>query len=147
MPFTNFLDQRLLNSFLGKVTYTIPSDLYLGVSSTSPSQIQTGSPSWNFTEPVGNAYARVQMSNDSVNFGPILSEPSNGYTIQNLLVVNFLASSGPWLAGAPLGYFGLFDTPTAGNLCIFGSCSPAQTVSVGNITLSLPVGSITATLN
>jgi hypothetical protein len=147
MPFTNYLDQKLINLFLGDVAYTIPTSLYLGLSSTGPSQIQTGTPAWGFTEPVGNAYARVALANNSVNFGPIVPEPSNGFTMQNLLVVTFLASSGPWLAGVPLTYFGLFDALTGGNLCIFGACSPPQAVGAGSITLSFAAGSLTATLN
>jgi hypothetical protein len=147
MPFTNYLDQKLSSLFLGSTAYAIPANLYLGLSSTGPSQAQAGTPAWNFTEPAGNAYARVTVPNNSTNFGPITTEPPAGYTIQNKLVITFLQASGAWLAGAPLSWFGLFDALTGGNLCLYGTCSPAQTVGSGNITLSFAAAALNITLN
>jgi hypothetical protein len=147
MPYTNYLDQKLSQLFLGNTAYPIPANLYLGLSSTAPSQVQAGTPTWNFTEPAGNAYARVMVPNNATNFGPVTPALSNGFAMKNLLVVTFLQASGPWLAGAPLSYFGLFDTLTAGNLCLYGTCSPAQTVGSGNITLSFAAGALNITLN
>lgn len=147
MPYTNYLDQKLSQLFLGNTAYTIPTNLYLGLSSTSPSQVQAGTPAWNFTEPAGNAYARVPVPNNSANFGPVTPALSNGFAMKNLLVITFLQASGAWLAGVPLTYFGLFDALTGGNLCLFGACSPAQTVGSGNITLSFAAGSLNITLN
>jgi hypothetical protein len=135
MPFTNYLDQKLAGLFLGNTAYGIPTNLYLGLSSTGPAQAQAGTPPWNFTEPSGNAYARVMVPNNSVNWGPITPEPAAGYAMKNLLV------------GASLSWFGLFDAVTAGNLCLYGTCSPAQTVDSGNITLSFAAGALNITLN
>ena len=148
MPFTNFTDQGLLELLLGDQAFTIPGTLYFALSSTAPSQVKGGAaPFWNFTEPSGNAYARVAVVNNATNFGPVTSEPTNGYTIQNNVVVTFPQSTGAWSSGSALGYFGLFDAATNGNLILYGTCSPAQSVGAANITISFAIGAMTATLN
>jgi hypothetical protein len=146
MPNTTYLDQKLLAWVLGQTPYTVPATLYVGLSSTAPSQIQSGTPAWNFTEPAGNAYARVTVTNNATNWGPG-TQPPTGYTIMNRLTLSYPQSSGPWLAGVNLAYFGLFDTLLGGNLLLFGPCSPVQTVATANITLSFAPGALTATIN
>jgi hypothetical protein len=147
MPNTTYFDQKIWGLAIGQVGYTIPPTFYVGLSSTPPSQVQAGTPVWNFNEPAGNAYARVAVPNDSVHWGPIGTQPPTGWTIQNKLIVTYLQSSGPWLAGANLAFFGLFDSLLAGNLLLFGGCSPAQAVGAANITLSFAASALTATIN
>lgn len=147
MPNTTYFDQKIWSQAIGQVGYTIPPTFYVGLSSTPPSQTKAGTPIWSFNEPGGNNYARVAVPNDNVHWGPLGAQPPTGYTITNKLAITYQQSSGPWIAGANLPFFGLWDALLGGNLLVFGNCQPAQAVGAGNITLSIAVNALTATLN
>ena len=61
MPFTNYLDQRITQLLFSNTAYTIPATWYIALSTTTPSQGATP----NFTEPSGNGYARVAVTNNT----------------------------------------------------------------------------------
>lgn len=147
MPFTSYFDTKVLSLVIGQTSYVVPTNLFVALSSVPPSQTQAGSPPWNFNEPVGNSYARVQVPNNATNWGPAAAQPATGYAVTNKLSITYLQSSNPWLGGVPLPFFGLFDALTGGNLLVFGNCSPAQSVDAPNITLSIAAGALIATIN
>ncbi len=51
MPLTTYTAQSLLAQILGGVAYTIPADVYLAVSTTTPTLAKGSGAPWNFTEP------------------------------------------------------------------------------------------------
>jgi len=59
MPFTNHLDKALVTEVFGDTAYTVPADMYVALSTTTPVQAEgsSGAP-WNFTEPG----AQVQLT-------------------------------------------------------------------------------------
>lgn len=128
MPFTTYLDKALLQHAFGGPAWTPPSTIYVALSSSAPTP-QSAS-NWNFTEPtIGtNGYGRVGLAYNTTNFVPIGSEPLAGYDIAVGVLVAFAQSTGPWLSGVALPYFGLWDAASAGNLLAFGSASPALQV-------------------
>lgn len=138
MPFTNYLDQKLVELIFSDTAYTIPATLYVALSTTTPTQAGA-----SFTEPSGNAYARVAVTNNSTNFVAAASQPATGYEMENGTVITFPAATGSW---GTVTYFGIFDAATAGNLLAYGALTTSQTISSGD-TASFAVDALTITLN
>src|SRR5215467_1853133 len=134
VPFTNYLDQALTKLLFSNTAYTIPATWYVALSTTTPTQ--GASP--NFTEPSGNAYARVAVTNNSTNWQPISSQPASGYTMQNNTIVTFATATGTW---GTVTYFGVFDASSGGNLCGYGLLTASQAITTG-IAPSFAVGAL-----
>lgn len=76
MPKTNFANKKLQAAIYGAQAIGTPATFYAAWSTTTPNQ--DGS---NFTEPVGNGYARVALTNNQTNFPtPIDNGPSGTTT-------------------------------------------------------------------
>jgi len=56
MPFTNYLDEAIVKNVFGDTPYTVPADMYVALSTTTPVQAEgtSGAP-WTFTEPGAQA--------------------------------------------------------------------------------------------
>lgn len=148
MPLTNYALQKVLQNVFGDVALTVPTTFYIGLSSTTPTQVSTSN--WNFTEPtIGtNNYARISVTNNygnGSNFFQIASEPTSGYSVQNDLAFTFAASSGAWAGGAVFTYAGIWDASTAGNLWAYGALSPTVQVSNSGYSPSFAVGQLIIT--
>ena len=139
MPFTNYLDQKITQLLFSNTAYSIPATWYVALSTTTP--VQGASP--NFTEPSGNGYARVAVTNNSTNWTAIASPPATGYTVQNNQPVTFPAATGSW---GTVTYFGIYDAASSGNLVGFGALTSSQAITSG-ITPSFAVGTLTITNN
>ena len=132
--FNNFLENSLLNQVFGGQAYSAPATLYFALSKTTIAE--DGS---NTTEPVGNGYSRVAVTNNTVNF----PTTSNG-TKSNGTVITF-----PQCTGANWGVvvdFAIFDAASNGNMLAYGTLTNSKTVEVLDI-LSFGVGNLTITLN
>lgn len=138
MPFTNYLDQKLVELVFGDTAYTIPATLYVGLSTTTPTQAGA-----SFTEPSGSGYARVAVTNSTTNFVAAGTQPSTGYEVENGTAITFPAATGSW---GTVTYFGIFDASTSGNLLAFGALTASQTISSGD-TASFAADALTITLN
>lgn len=140
MPFTQYLDNILVNLFFGSTgaPYTPATPLYYALSTTVPTQAKGSAPYWNFTEPstVSTAYARVSVANTTANF-------PNGTvgTLTNGAIVAFPAATASW---GTVTYFGIFDSATvgAGNCLGYGILNVPQAIAGGD-TLSFAIGAIT----
>jgi len=139
VPFTNYLDQKITQLLFSNTAYTVPATWYVALSTTTP--VQGASP--NFTEPSGNGYARVAVTNNSTNWTAIASPPATGYTVQNNQPVTFPAATGSW---GTVTYFGIYDAASSGNLVGFGALTSSQAITSG-ITPSFAVGTLTITNN
>src|SRR6516225_9892091 len=139
MPFTNYLDQRITQLLFSNTAYTIPATWYIALSTTTPSQGATP----NFTEPSGNGYSRVSVTNNTSNWTAVASPPANGYTVQNNTIITFPTATGSW---GTVTYFGIYDATTAGNLIGFGLLTSAQSITTG-IAASFAVAQLTVTNN
>jgi hypothetical protein len=144
MPFTNFLDKALLQHAFGGPIWTPPSTLYVALSSSQPTQQPASN--WNFTEATGGGYARVGIAYNTTNFTAVASEPTAGYEIEVAVLVAFPVSNGPWSGGLQLGWFGLFDASTAGNLLAYGQAVPAVEVVGPGYQPEFQAGSLTTAL-
>jgi hypothetical protein len=150
MPLTNNAEDVILDLLFGNTTFTVPSTWYIGLSTTTPVQAQGGSaPFWNFTEPVipTGGYARIAVANSVVNWGPVATEPTSGYSVQNLGTLAFSTSTGAWSSGStPLTWGGIFDAATGGTLWGIGMITPAIIVSGSGATPEFTAGQVVINL-
>ena len=110
---------RILDRSFGNVTFSVPSTMYLGLSTTNINSDGTG-----ITEPLAaNGYARVAIVNDKTQWG----NASLG-TLLNIASFTFPQSSSSW---GTITYIFLSDSSTigGGNLLFYDTLNPSRTVS------------------
>ena len=122
---SNYLENEILDHILSTGAYTMPSAVYVGLSTGSFGDDNSG------TELTGNGYARV-----SISFGAA----SSG-TASNDAAVEFSAATGSW---GTVSHFGLFDASSAGNLLIHGALTASKVIESGDI-LKIAIGDMDIT--
>jgi len=118
----------ILDEYFGKVTPTIPTNYYMGVSTTAIQNDGTGK-----TEPTDVAYSRVLIPNTKVSF----TTASSG-SLTNAVEYEFPESQVSW---GIITHFFLADALTGGNIKVFGQLTNSRTVETGTI-LVLSVGAL-----
>jgi len=136
MSFSNFLAAKLLDHIFNDVAYTPPTNVYVALSSTTPSDAGTG-----VTEPSGGSYARVSTSAATWN----AATSANPSVKDNATAITFPTATADWVAGANLTYFVLYDAATVGNMLAFGALSVAKPILNGD-TAEFAIGSLDITL-
>mgnify|MGYP003123692227 FL=1 len=122
---SNYAENEILDHLLGTGAYTMPTTVYVGLSTGSFNDDNSG------TELTGNNYSRK-----SVSFGAA----SSG-TASNDAAVEFSAATGSW---GTVSHFGLFDASSGGNLLIHGALTASKVIESGDI-LKLAVGDMDIT--
>lgn len=123
---SNYLENALINGTLRATTYTAPATVYVGLYTSDPTDANTG------TEVSGGSYSRT-----AVTFGA----PSNGVSLNNA-AVEFPQASGSW---GTVGWIGILDAATTGNLLYHTPLDIAKTIDAGDI-FKIAVGSLSVTL-
>ena len=123
---SNYLENALINGTLRATTYTAPTTIYVGLYTTDPTDANTG------TEVSGGSYART-----AVTFGA----PSNGVSL-NDAVVEFPQCTVDW---GTVGWIGLLDASTSGNLLYHTPLDISKTIASGDI-FKIAIGSLSVTL-
>ncbi|MGL5908446.1 MAG: phage tail fiber protein [Phycicoccus sp.] len=131
MPFTDAIEQALLNHVLNKATYPVNATVHVGLSSTTPDDAGA-----NFTEPVGNGYGR-QPALAAAWGNASGTAPA---AITNTSVITFATATGNWAAGN-MTHFGLFTALTAGTLICWGALTVPKQILSGD-TASFAVSSL-----
>jgi hypothetical protein len=111
---SDYLENEILDHILGTGAYTMPTTVYVGLSTGSFNDDNSG------TELSGNGYARQSIA---------FSAASSG-TASNSGAVDFPAATGSW---GTVSHFGLFDASTGGNLLIHGALTASKAVDTGDI--------------
>jgi len=122
---TNYLENKLIDHFLGTTTYTKPAAVYVGLFTVIPGEAGGG------TEVTGGSYAR-----QAATFGAA----SSGATT-NSANIDF--------AGMPSGTtvaIGIFDASTSGNMLLYGGLTANKTTDAGD-TLRIATGSLTISID
>tara|TARA_R110000787_G_scaffold177797_1_gene289736 strand:- start:438 stop:824 length:387 start_codon:yes stop_codon:yes gene_type:complete len=119
---SDYLENEILDHILGTGAYTMPTTVYVGLSTGSFADDNSG------TELTGSGYARVAAS-----FGAAASG-----TASNDAAVEFPAATGSW---GVVSNFGVFDASSSGNLLIHGAFSASKTITTGDI-LRVSVGDL-----
>lgn len=103
---SKYREAKVLNDLFGSGT---PATLYFAAFTVMPPQTSDTA-----TEPVGNNYSRVAVTNNVTNFpAATLTPDQTAYQKINGTAIVFPTPSGSW--GAILG-IGIYDASTGGNL-------------------------------
>lgn len=111
---SDYLENKVLDHVLGTTSYTMPATVYIGLSTGSFADDNSG------TELTGNGYARQSIAFDAAASG----------TTDNTSNVDFPAATGSW---GTVSHYGLFDASSGGNLLIHGAFTVSKTVASGDI--------------
>ena len=125
--FSNYLENALINATLRNTSYTSPTTVYVGLYTSDPTDANTG------TEVSGGSYART-----AVTFGA----PSNGASTNNA-AVEFPQCTSAW---GTVGWIGILDAATSGNLMYHTALDISKTIDSGDI-FKIAVGSLSVTLS
>ena len=134
MSFADFLENELLDQIFGAQAYVAPATLYVALSTTTPSDDGT-----NFTEPSGNAYARVAVTNNKTNFNTAAAG-----AVDNAVSIDFAqATPAGW---GTVTHFGIYDASSAGNLLAWGALTASKAIDALD-TAKFAAGDLNATLD
>jgi len=122
---SDYLENEILDHILGTGAYTMPTTVYVGLSTGSFGDDNSG------TELTGNNYSRVSAS---------FSAAASG-TTSNDAAIEFAAATGSW---GSISHFGIFDAASSGNLLIHGAFASAKTIEVGDV-LKISTGDLDIT--
>lgn len=131
--FVDSIERAILDHVLTDPAWTPPTTLYIGLSSTTPTEA-----GGNFTEPSTGSYARVATTAAdwaaATGTAPATKTTSTTKT--------FPTATADWLSAANLTHFGLFEASTGGTLDAFGALTTPKPVLNGD-TANFPAGSLT----
>ena len=123
---SNFLEDALINATLRATTYTSVATVYVSLWTSDPTDAGSG------TEVSGGSYART-----AVTFGA----PSNGAST-NSADVTFPTATAGW---GTVGWIGINDAATSGNLLYHSPLDSAKTIDSGDI-FKISTGNLSVTL-
>ena len=129
---TNYLENKILDHILGRVTYTAPDTVYIGLAAEVSDD---GSISG---EPTGASYARVAVTNNATNF----PAASNGSKSNGTDIV-FNEATGDW---GTVNYAFIADADTGGNVLLYGGLTTPKTINSGDI-VKFSTGNLTFTMD
>lgn len=123
---SNYLENALINATLRNTSYTSPTTVYMGLYTSDPTDANTG------TEVSGGSYTRMAVT---------MGAPSNGVST-NSAAIEFPQASGSW---GTVGWIGLLDASSAGNLLYHTPLDTSKTISSGDI-FKIAIGGLSVTL-
>jgi hypothetical protein len=117
---TNYLENKLIDHFLGTASYTMPTDVYVALFTVSPGEAGGG------TEVTGGSYAR-QIATFSAASSGATSNDSN---------IDFTG-----MPAATTVAIGIFDALTSGYMLLYGTLTTNKTTDAGD-TLRIATGDL-----
>jgi len=117
---TNYLENKLIDHFLGTASYTMPSAVYVGLFTVTPGEAGGG------TEVTGGSYARQEATFTSASSGAT-SNDSN---------IDFAG-----MPAATTVAIGIFDDVSGGNMLLYGGLTVNKTTDAGD-TLRIATGDL-----
>lgn len=125
---SNYLENALLNGTLNGTSYTAPAAVYVALYTSDPTDANTG------TEVSGGSYSRaaVTFATASGTSGSVASNAD----------CTFTQATGSW---GTVGWIGLMDASSGGNLLYHTALDVAKTIDAGDI-FKIASGSLTVTL-
>ena len=125
---SNYLENALLNATLNGTTYTAPATVYVSLWTSDPTDAGSG------TEVSGGSYARtaVSFATASGTSGNVLNDAD----------VTFPTATASW---GTVGWIGINDASTSGNLLYHTALDTAKTIDSGDI-FKISTGNLSVTL-
>jgi hypothetical protein len=123
---SNYLENALINVTLRATSYTAPTTVYVALFTSDPTDAGSG------TEVSGGSYAR-----QSATFGA----PSNGASVTTA-DITFPTCTSAW---GTVGWIGIYDALTTGNLLYHTALDTAKAIDTGDI-FKISTGNLSVTL-
>lgn len=118
---TDYFKNYVLDAVLGDGKAAgIPATMYFGLLSTEPSASGSGTE----VSSIGTGYARVAVPNDNTRWSN-----AAGSLKRNAAPIQFPTATSTW---GNLGWYGIWDAPSGGNLLIWGALLTPVTVNAGD---------------
>jgi hypothetical protein len=117
---SDYLEDKLIDHFLGTTTFTKPSAVYVALYTVTPSDVGGG------TEVTGGSYAR-QTATFTASSGGATSNDAN---------IDFTT-----MPAATVVAIGIHDASTSGNLLLWGTLTTNKTTDAGD-TLRIATGDL-----
>lgn len=132
---TNYLENKLIDHIFQNTAFTGPTTLYIALF-TAVTDGEAGT----VTEVSGGSYARVGVTASLSNWA---DATGNNGTTSNVNVITFPTASADW---GTVTNFGIYDSPTAGNLLIYAALTTSRSITNGS-TASFAANSLTVQLD
>ena len=117
---TNYLENKLIDHFLGTTSYTMPADVYVALFTDAPSDAAGG------TEVTGGSYARKVATFTAASSGATSNDSNIDFTS---------------MPAATTVAIGIFDALTSGNMLLYGTLTTNKTTDAGD-TLRIATGDL-----
>ena len=117
---SNYLENKLIDHFLGTTSFTMPAAVYVGLYTVAPDDTGGG------TQVTGGSYARQTAT---------FTASASGAT-SNSANIDFAG-----MPAATVVAIGIFDASTAGNLLLWGTLTANKTTDAGD-TLRIATGDL-----
>lgn len=130
---SNYLANALLNGVLGGADFTLPTNVYIALSTAAWSASATGSA---MTEVASGAYSRVAVTNNPTNWPAASSQSKSNGT-----VFTFPTATAAW--GTILSVY-IVDAGSNGN-CLYGADLTASRVVASGDTASFAAAAVVVT--
>jgi hypothetical protein len=117
---TNYLENKLIDHFLGTTSYTMPADVYVALFTVTPGEAAGG------TEVTGGSYARQIATFTAAASGATSNDTNIDFT---------------GMPAATTVAIGIFDASTSGNMLLYGSLTVNKTTDAGD-TLRIATGDL-----
>lgn len=123
MNTTYFKNLIMGNVFRTNTSRSIPTNYYIGLSSTAPTEGGT-----NVTEPASTTgYTRVRLAS--------LTSPTNG-VITNNAEIRFDESTANWFSASnPATHYVIYDSVTGGNLLMYNELTTPRIIEINTIAI------------
>jgi hypothetical protein len=117
---TNYLENKLIDHFLGTTSYTMPAAVYIGLFTVAPTDAGGG------TEVTGGSYARQAATFSAASSGATSNDTNIDFT---------------GMPSATTVAIGIFDASTSGNMLLYGTLTTNKTTDAGD-TLRIATGDL-----
>jgi hypothetical protein len=117
---TNYLENKLIDHFLGTTSYTMPADVYVALFTVSPGEAGGG------TEVTGGSYARQIATFTAASSGATSNDSNIDFT---------------GMPAETTVAIGIFDALTSGNMLLYGTLTTNKTTDAGD-TLRIATGDL-----
>ena len=117
---SNYLENKLLDHFLGTTSYTMPTPVYVGLYTVAPSDSTAG------TEVSGGSYARQTATFSAASGGATSNDANIDFTN---------------MPSATVVAIGISDALSGGNLLVWGTLTANKSLDAGD-TLRIATGDL-----
>jgi len=125
MAKSNYLENKVIDHFLGTSSTTAPSNVFMALFTSNPTDANSG------TEVSGNGYSRQAITFNAASSGSATNSSAETFT----------ASGGNF---GTITHFGIFDASSSGNLLYHGALTDDKVIEDGD-SLVVASGAITIT--